>query len=237
MSDQREAMAKRAMDSQAQPRKGFGQVKFVDLKNMVYDKQARQFLETEPDDPEGQLEITIGIETFKRDGSVFVAERKMLDSSFGVNNWRDITLASLKRIRTNVLDLENKWVAFEFRPIKRWDKELRQVVEDRFDTFWFTQVFSSREECENAHVANMLASSPPSSSTDSGDDTADDTTAAAPATTPSQTAIEQAVINFYKLMKNDDAKFLSEATKNPMFMKHFGTAEKALAFVTEDLPF
>lgn len=223
MSDQRAELARKAMASQAQPRRGFGQVKFVDLKYVAFDKNERAFVETDLSNPDGQTEIGIGIETFKRDGGVFLAERKAIDSSFGTNNWRDITLESLRKLKADVLDLELRWVEFEFRQTKKWDKVTRSVVETGFDTFYFIRIFPNQESCESAWVASVggLKTDEASENVDEPEKNGHGDTS----------AIDTAANTLYNLVGKDDDKFKTEVARNPIMMSRFGTVEEALKFV------
>ena len=224
MSDQRdvqEELAKRAMTSQAEPQKGFGQVKYVGFRSVKWD--AGQLVDCDLGDPDSQTEITIEVETFKRDGGVFVAKRKDMDTRFGINNWRDIVLASLKVLKVGtVLGLKDKWVGYDLRPVKKWDKESRSVITTNFTTFYFTQIFPDQEACEAAYVA----------STGVRFSESEESTGEPEATNgqPHNDAIERAVTTLYNLIGNDE-RFENEVAKNPLMMKHFKTAEAALEFV------
>ena len=224
MSDQRDVqaeLAKRVMDSQVEPQKGFGQVKYVGFRSVKWD--AGQLVDCDLGDPDSQTEIAIEVETFRRDGGVFVAKRKDMDTRYGVNNWRDIVLASLKALKVAmVLDLEDKWVSYDLRPVKKWDKASKSVIATNFTTFYFTQIFPDQEACEAAYVASTgVRFSESEESTGEPVETNG---------RPPNDAIERAATTLYNLI-GDDHKFENEVAKNPLMMKHFRTAEAALEFV------
>lgn len=229
MSDQdrRAALAKRAMESAPVPQRRFGQVRFVDLRTIKWDSNA--FIETDDDDPEGQLEIGIGIECFKKDGGTYLAEKKVIDSARGTNNWREITLASLKALRANVLDLvdENgqngKWVEVEERMTKKWDQATKTVIETNFSIFYFKTIFPDQESCEASYVASIGARQPVER-----DESAQITNGSG------NHAIEDAVKMLFTISGKDHDKFLKEVGRNTHFMSHFKTADAALEFVLNE---
>lgn len=231
MADQsnvEQELERRAMASQAQPRKGYGQVVDKRFKLVVWDAAQRAFVEANPNDTSGQIEISIIVKTFKRDGTTFDAERKQIDSAFGTNNWRDITLKSLKELGTSVSDLLGKWVEFEFRNTKRYNKETRRAEETTFDTFYFTKIFQSREDCERAFGESLQASV-------SADNSADDDSSSVQPTVNND-AVEKAAVTLFNMIKagnpdNFEEKFKTEVARNKPMMDHFKTADKALEFV------
>lgn len=231
MADQNsveQELERRAMASQAQPRKGYGQVVDKRFKLVVWDASQRAFVEANPNDPNGQIEISIIVKTFKRDGTTFDAERKQIDSTFGTNNWRDITLKSLRELGASVSDLLGKWVEFEFRNTKRYNKDTRKTEETTFDTFYFTKIFQSREDCERAFSEGLLATAPPDDAAD------DDSTSVQP--TVNNDAVEKAAVTLFNMIRVNypdgfEEKFKAEVTRNKPMMDHFGSADKALEFV------
>lgn len=240
-----EQLAKRAMASTKAPRKGFGQVKYVDIALVAYDEQMRSFQPCADDDPKAQIEVKIGIESFKRDGGVYMAERKELDSSFGVNNWRDIVLVSLKKLRVNVLDLQDKWVGFEFRQRQEWDKVARSVVESRFDTFYFTNIYASEKDCYDAF--SETTGFPKDGDTYDGLVPEDEEDASGQSSNGSvDDAVSRAAQTLWTISGKNKAKFLKEVEKNPLMVGAKGrwtTAQEVYDFVagstenSENVPF
>jgi len=227
-NDVEQELERRAMASQAQPRKGFGQVTHKQLRLVKYDPDQRGFVDAAKDDPNGQIEILIGVKAFKKDGTTYDAERKAIDTAFGTNNWRDITLSSLKALGTSLSDLVGRWVAFEFRQTKKYNKQTRQVEETGFDTFYFTQIFRDREACEAAYTESLL-----SSNSSAEDDSASESTEAPTADT---SAIDKAAVTLFNMIKASnpegyEEKFRTEVARNPLMMGRFGSADKALEFV------
>ncbi len=214
------------MSSAPEPKRGFGQVKFVDFATVKWDGQSRTFTTTDDDDPDGQLEVKIGIESFKADNTVYLREIKVLDSNRGTSNWREITLKSLKALGIHVLDLVDRWVEYEERLTKKWNSMTKQLEESTFTAFYFVKVFSDQEECEAAYVGSIKTRPQGIQGSQESSDSP-----AAP--TSNGNAFENMARMLYTINSKDHERFLEAAGRHTMLMSHFKTADAALEFVLQ----
>lgn len=230
----REELERRAMTSQAMPRIGFGLVKVCDLTAVFFDQDQRRYVEFDPDkhdEARAQTAIKIVIETFKKAGGTYDAERKYIDSGGQQNAWRDITRPSIVKVGLGLSNLEGSWVRYEMKRTGRtWtsnDKETGEPKLNHEETFCFTHHFTSKADCEASYAEHLGYRDPDE---ESGGDTSNGATSA------NQRAddepLRRALVTLWGVAGGDEKKFLKTFNNNKALNSALGgrwTAEEAVA--------